>query len=159
MVYGIKFFSGSTRIYLTTMCHARADQLPAGSGRGGSLQGVAKRCLYRAAAAVPRIYLYRSSRAAILSSSRRHRTSVVRVRPGAFLLDAARPTDDDTSAATATAAHSIFYIHIWTRERRSVRRGFSLPRDTPRYSHLKYKSLSHAPLALVICHYATRAHA
>jgi hypothetical protein len=99
------------------------------------------------------IYLYRSTRAAILSSPRRHRTSTARVRPGAFLLDATRSTDDDTSAA---ATHGIMF-YIYTRiyiyiyniygrvARRSVRRGFSLPRDTPRYSHLKYKSLSRAP--------------
>lgn len=30
------------------MCHARADQMPAGSGRGGSLQGVSERWLCRA---------------------------------------------------------------------------------------------------------------
>jgi len=106
MVYGIQFSTEYTQLRCVTRGRIKCrPEAVAGARCRGSRSG----------GYVGRIYLYRSSCAAILSSSRRHRTSAVRVRPGAFLLDAARPTDNDTSAA----AQSIFYIHIWTLARRS----------------------------------------
>lgn len=84
------------------------------AGAGARCRAIAER-LARAAwggCRAARIYTYIDRRARPFY--RRHRTSTARVRPGAFLLDATRSADDDTSAAAATH-RIIFYTHRYIR--------------------------------------------
>jgi len=142
-------------IFDYTMCRGQTDQLPAGSG---SCSGGRARCRV-----VPERWLY-----VIWGGCRTTYIPISIVTRGHFIVVTAAPDfrgarparrvfigrhADDTSAATA---HEIFYIYIYMDactpvgpSRLLVAKGYA-----PHYSHLKYKSLSLALLALVIRHSA-----